>query len=757
MRNIVTLIVLLISFAASSQVLGLDVLNFGTKTTAEMNAISASKIQVGSYLDNSDTETLWRYNGSIWEDQGSGGGASYDDTAIQAEVDLNTAKVTNTDSQDLSLAGNTLNISGGTGVDLTPILSDTQLTDAEVATAATNEGFVTGNHTIDTNTQLSDGDITALGYIKTDTNTQLSDGEIGAFGYIKTDTDTQLTDSEVATAVNSEFPNLDTDSTNDFDGAWASITGIPADIADGDTDTQLTETQVDAFANNNGYIKDENQTISSQFSFTSNLHTQSYITTGFSGIWTGAPTNVLGKRWGITLNSSDGLTFTRQTTNSTSVSGGNPASFFHLRADGTAVNNNDILNKGAGDARYALIGSAGSGTDGAITDLTLVGTTLQVTGTGTAENVDVDLSSLSGGTTQDLSISGTAISITAGTGIDIASAIAAGDTDTQLNETQVDAFIANNNYVVSGTAPVLDATNFTNLPSGSMTTDQINRLANVGQEVFETLTDNYSTIASDFQKTTGTDIGKRTVKVHDATTDFTVTITDAIADGQSNQFLNRNANGSITLVPDTNIIFNKKSGYNAVANDSTRVAFIRHSATDFELIGNFSWVAQAPVGNPNLWSPNSSTDPDNESTTLGNWAARTPATLTVATSTAQVDDGSSSISMTQSVSGTGADTEIFTTSGTVAAGTYLVSVRFFAPATLSGLRFRVFSDGEATTLAQTFPGGNGAWQTYSTTVTIAADTNIGIFFRLGHNVDPYADNGNSAQTAYIDTVTLKLQ
>jgi hypothetical protein len=122
-----------------------------------------------------------------------------------------------------------------------------------------------------------------------------------------------------------------------------------------------------------------------------------------------------------------------------------------------------------------------------------------------------------------------------------------------------------------------------------------------------------------------------------------------------------------------------------------------------------------------------------------------------------VDDGSSSISMTQSVSGTGADTEIFTTSGTVAAGTYLVSVRYFAPASLSALRFRVFSDGEATTLTQTFPAGNGAWQTYSTTVTIASDNNIGMFFRLGHNADPYADNGNTTQTAYIDTVTLKLQ
>jgi hypothetical protein len=169
MRNIVTLIVLFISLAASSQVLGLDVLNFGAKTTAEMNAISASKIQVGSYLDNSDTETLWRYNGSIWVDQGSN---SYDDTAIQAEVDLNTAKETNTDIQDLSLSGNIVSISNGTDVDLTPILSDTQLTDAQVATA-----------------------------------------------------------------VNSEFPNLDTDVTDDFSGDFTALTNIPSGLADGDDNT----------------------------------------------------------------------------------------------------------------------------------------------------------------------------------------------------------------------------------------------------------------------------------------------------------------------------------------------------------------------------------------------------------------------------------------------------------------------------------------------------------------------------------------
>jgi hypothetical protein len=57
----------------------------------------------------------------------------------------------------------------------------------------------------DNNTQLSDGDISAFGYIKTytDTDTQLSDGDIAAFGYIKTytDTDTVYDDTDIQAEV----------------------------------------------------------------------------------------------------------------------------------------------------------------------------------------------------------------------------------------------------------------------------------------------------------------------------------------------------------------------------------------------------------------------------------------------------------------------------------------------------------------------------------------------------------------------------
>ncbi len=50
------------------------------------------------------------------------------------------------------------------------------------------------------------------------------------------DDDTQLTDAQVATAVNSEFPNLDTDSTDDFSGDFTDLTNVPVNLDTDSTD-----------------------------------------------------------------------------------------------------------------------------------------------------------------------------------------------------------------------------------------------------------------------------------------------------------------------------------------------------------------------------------------------------------------------------------------------------------------------------------------------------------------------------------------
>ncbi len=99
---------------------------------------------------------------------------------------------------------------------------DTQLTDAQVAVAATAEGFITGAHTIDTDTNLTETEVDAFvsnnGY---------------STGAHTIDTDTQLTNAEVAAAATAE--------------------GFVTGTHTVDTDTNLTETEVDAFVSNNGY------------------------------------------------------------------------------------------------------------------------------------------------------------------------------------------------------------------------------------------------------------------------------------------------------------------------------------------------------------------------------------------------------------------------------------------------------------------------------------------------------------------------
>ncbi len=182
---------------------------------------------------------------------------------------------------------NELQIFDGTNwvaVDNTIADTNTQLTQAEVGTFATAEGFIK----TDTNTQLTQAEVgtfaTAEGFIKTDTNTQLTDAEVGAFGYIKTDNDNQdlsisgnnlsisggtgVDLSGLTTTTGSIQTNADPatnlggasagdiayDSTDNelqiFDGTnWVAVDNTIVD-----TNTQLDETAVDAFVANNGYI-----------------------------------------------------------------------------------------------------------------------------------------------------------------------------------------------------------------------------------------------------------------------------------------------------------------------------------------------------------------------------------------------------------------------------------------------------------------------------------------------------------------------
>jgi sulfur carrier protein ThiS len=136
---------------------------------------------------------------------------------------------------------------------------DTQLTDAEVAVAVNNEfpnldTDVTDdfsgsfNDLTDVPADIADGDddttyTAGTGLNLSGTEFSVNDAEVNPDWANITnipadiadgDDDTQLTDAEVAVAVNNEFPNLDTDVTDDFSGSFNDLTDVPADIADGD-------------------------------------------------------------------------------------------------------------------------------------------------------------------------------------------------------------------------------------------------------------------------------------------------------------------------------------------------------------------------------------------------------------------------------------------------------------------------------------------------------------------------------------------
>ena len=58
---------------------------------------------------------------------------------------------------------------------------------------------------VKTDTQLTDAEITALGYVKTDNDTQLSDADITALGYAKTSNLRTITAAEIETLSHFEY------------------------------------------------------------------------------------------------------------------------------------------------------------------------------------------------------------------------------------------------------------------------------------------------------------------------------------------------------------------------------------------------------------------------------------------------------------------------------------------------------------------------------------------------------------------------
>jgi len=209
--------------------------------------------------------------------------------------------------QDLQLSGNILTITNNgeaTSIDLSAYLddtdTDTHLTEAEVDDMADNNGYLTTFTEVDGSILNEIQDLQLSGNILTITN----NGEatsIDLSAYLDdTDTDTHLTEAEVDDMADNNgyltlFTEVDGSTSNEIQdlqlaGNILTITnnGTATDIDlspyldDTDTDTQLTETEVDAMADNNGYL-----TLEVDGSITNEIELPTIANTGDMSYWNG--------------------------------------------------------------------------------------------------------------------------------------------------------------------------------------------------------------------------------------------------------------------------------------------------------------------------------------------------------------------------------------------------------------------------------------------------------------------------------------
>ena len=100
-----------------------------------------------------------------------------------------------------------------------------------------------------------------------DDNTQLTEAQVDAYannnGYLSTEVDGSITNELQVLSISNDTIFLTNGGyavlpvSSSFSGSFADLSNVPAGLSDGDDNTQLTETQVDAYANNNGYLSAE--------------------------------------------------------------------------------------------------------------------------------------------------------------------------------------------------------------------------------------------------------------------------------------------------------------------------------------------------------------------------------------------------------------------------------------------------------------------------------------------------------------------
>ncbi|MBP9852484.1 MAG: hypothetical protein QG629_319 [Patescibacteria group bacterium] len=262
-----------------------------------LSILNGNSVSLAGYLDNTDAQEL-SYNTGTHVLSISGSAATVNLSAL----------LDNTDTQSISRSGNTISISGSSStVDLSPYVNadtlaslscsanqvakwvsgawacandvDTQLTEAQVDAYANNNGYLTSFTEVDgsTTNELQNLFLTVA---TPDGNNPAADGQTdiltlanGAGISITSDgaTDTITIASTLGTSIDSSEITDGTIVAGDIangtltlaklgqnacsDGQvvkWSNTSS--AWVCSNDIDTQLTEAQVDAYANNNGYL-----------------------------------------------------------------------------------------------------------------------------------------------------------------------------------------------------------------------------------------------------------------------------------------------------------------------------------------------------------------------------------------------------------------------------------------------------------------------------------------------------------------------
>ncbi len=234
-----------------------DLSLIGNKLKITKNG-TATTIDLSGYLDNTDTQLTESQVDAFANNNGY----------LKTEVD---GSVTN-EIQDLSLVGNKLKITkNGTAtiIDLSGYLdnTDTQLTESQVDTFTNNNGYLKTEVDGSVTNEIQDlslvgnklkitknGTATIIDLSKylDNTNTQLTELQVDAFtnnnGYLKTEVDGSVTNEiQDLSLVGNKLKITNNES------------AVTIDLSKylDNTNTQLTESQVDVFANNNGYLKTE--------------------------------------------------------------------------------------------------------------------------------------------------------------------------------------------------------------------------------------------------------------------------------------------------------------------------------------------------------------------------------------------------------------------------------------------------------------------------------------------------------------------